>query len=185
MKLSLIAIIGILQTASLFAESKDREFIAKQISLTFPSSEEAHQWSLASMSFEDWIKTVSLKKWIILHKSQTKEFFFAVFRSGDHLVFCKNDRSELHKSASTSLRAVDDPLGYTVWEMPSKWTSIEHKITYPKGSYTHSSSHSAYKIKEGFTGVVEVSYSSGVSNESRSKVFRESVKWTNPAEPQR
>ena len=49
---------------------------------------------MEGLEFGEWLKTVSDPGWIELHKSMNERFYFAIYRSGDHLIVCKNDRKK-------------------------------------------------------------------------------------------
>ena len=64
------------------AYSEDREFASKTLNLEFPTFEEAQKWSLRDLGYKEWLKAVSHPEWVELHKHESDEFYFVIYRSG-------------------------------------------------------------------------------------------------------
>lgn len=156
---------------------ENREFSSKTLRFNFDTSEEAKKWSFRALDFKDWLEAVSRPEWIELHKSDSDEFFFAVYRSGNHLIFCENDRRDVYSGASTSIRAVDDKVAYGVWEKPSMWTTLKWDVDYPSGRSGGQFTFTTYKIMEGYKGDIVVNYKVKNDDTKYRQVFRESVSW--------
>lgn len=69
----------------------------KTLDLKFKTATDATNWSLRELAFKEWIEAVTVPGWTELHKSETEDFYFAIFRSGKHLMFCQNDRKDAYR----------------------------------------------------------------------------------------
>lgn len=166
-----------LAACSAFAQDEDREFARKTLLLKFDTVEDAQKWSLRDLDFEQWLKAVSKPDWTELHKSKTDEFYFAIYRSEDHLIFCENDRKDAYRSASISVRATDDSIAYSVWEKPSMWTILKYDVEHPSGGYGGQSVFTTWKIVDGFVGDIILNYRVGNDGGARRQVLLQSIHW--------
>lgn len=162
---------------SAFAQDEDREFARKTLQLQFDTVEDAQKWSLRDLDFEQWLKAVSKPDWTELHKSQTDEFYFAIYRSEEHLIFCENDRKDAYRSASTSIRATEDSIAYSVWEKPSMWTTLKYDVEYPSGGYGGQFTFTTWKIVDDFIGEIILNYRVGSDGAERRQVLLQTVNW--------
>ena len=162
---------------SAFAQDKDREFARKTLQFQFDTIDDAQKWSLRDLDFEQWLKAVSKPGWTELHKSQTDEFYFAIYRSKNHLIFCENDRKDAYRSAAKSIRATDDKIAYSVWEKPSMWTILKYDVKYPSGGYSGQSVFTTWKIVDGFVGDVVLNYRVGNEGAAKRQVLLQAIRW--------
>lgn len=163
------------------AGSDERVYTEKTIYRTFGSFDEAQAWSIRGLAFDDWRKVVRKAGWKELHASATEAFYFALYRSGDHLIYCSNDRENAYRGGATSAHAVDDPLGYDVWEPPSKVSLLKYEVDYPTGGYSGQDVFLTWKIVDGFSGKIEVN--ARVKKDQGSPyepALRVTVPWTTP-----
>ncbi|MEM1294863.1 MAG: hypothetical protein AAGH89_05815 [Verrucomicrobiota bacterium] len=159
------------------ALAEEREFSRKTLHLEFPTFEEAQKWSLRTLGFKEWLEAVSRPEWIELHKSESDDFYFVIYRSEDHLIFCENDRKDAYRGASTSIRATDDEIAYTVWEKPSMWTTIKWDIDYPSGGYGGQETFVTWKVIDGFSGDIVLNYRVSKEGAEKRQVLLQTVPW--------
>ena len=171
-------LLTLLSCLTLHAESdnNNREFAKKDLVLSFASSAEASKWSLEALDLSEWVKTVSLNGWKLLHKSQTPEFNFAVFESSGHLIFWKLNRKGLYDSARTTISA-KDPKVEDVEVGPGKWMSLNMTRRFPEGAYIGHCQGDVTQIKKDFKGEIIYSYSVSKNNGKETIVFKESSAW--------
>lgn len=169
-----IVTVGIAQAA------KDREFTSKTLHLTFETSADAHKWSLRNLGLKEWLDAVSKPEWTALHSSESGEFYFAVFRSGNHLIFCDNDRKDAYRRTATSLKATNDAIGFAVAERPNMWTTLKWNVVNPSGGGTSGQRiYATWKIKDGFSGEILLEYNIGNEGMPFRKVLNLPISWTN------
>ena len=169
-------IIYVIVTAIAHAEG-DREFTSKAINIKFETFEAAQKWSIRGLDFEEWLKAVSRPEWKELHRSKNEEFYFAIYRSGDHLIFCQNDRKNAYRGASTSVRASNDDVAYSVWDKPSLVTILKWNVSYPSGASGGQEVFTTWKIKDGFTGDIILEYSVKNDGTPYREALRQPVTW--------
>lgn len=162
-----------------FAEFDEREVDEKTVELTFATVEEAREWSLASLSFPEWLESVAIDDWELLHKSETPEFYFAIYRADDHLIQCATDRTNSIVSSAIGVKAKD---GSEVVIPPSKWVTLNHSLEYPNGKLALRSKHYAFQIDDSFEGTLVVRHSFYTESEKNQVVFEQEVPWKQPAE---
>lgn len=131
---------------------EDREFTSKTLKLSFGTSEEAGKWSLRGLAFEDWLAAVSDPGWTELYKGRTDDFYFAIYRSGRHLIFCKNDRKNAYNGGSTGIQEAGGRNHKPVHESPSKWTTLKWELSHPSGGLQGQETYTTWKIVDGFAG---------------------------------
>lgn len=163
----------------MFAELDEREVDEKTVELTFASVDEARDWSLASLSFPEWLESVAIDDWELLHKSETPEFYFAVFRADDHLIQCATDRTDTIVSSAIGVEAKD---GSEVVIPPSKWVTLKHSLEYPNGKLALRSRHHAFQIDDSFEGTLVIRHSFNTESKKDQVVFEQEVTWKQSAE---
>jgi hypothetical protein len=176
MKILFVAL-AFIATSAISTADEDREVTSKTLELKFETIADAYKWSVRELGFKEWIEAVAVPGWIELHKSETEDFYFAIFRKDQHLMFCQNDRKDAYRLATTSVRAVDDKVAYDVWEKPSLWTTLKHNISFPSGSYSGQQIYAAWKIKDGFSGEMIMKYSVKNDGTPNREVLRQTVTW--------
>lgn len=174
--------IAFIVTAGITSADEDREVTSKTLDLKFKTVADATNWSLRELAFKEWIEAVKVPGWTELHKSETEDFYFAIFRSGKYLMFCQNDRKDAYRGGSTSVRAADNKVAYEVWEKPSLWTILKWNISYPSGSAGGQTVFTTWKIKDGFSGEVIVEYDVKNEGSAYREVLRQPVTWKTQAE---
>jgi hypothetical protein len=147
---------GVLAMAAVGADGEGREYASKTVSLEFESVDQGRAWSLEGLEFGEWLKTVSDPGWIELHKSMNERFYFAIYRSGDHLIVCKNDRKKAFNGGSIQVRSSDAKTGYEVKEGPSKWYTLKWEVSYSEGGFSGQEVFDCFKILAGYSGPIEV-----------------------------
>jgi len=147
---------GVLAMAAVGADGEGREYASKTVSLEFESVDQGRAWSLEGLEFGEWLKTVSDPGWIELHKSMNERFYFAIYRSGDHLIVCKNDRKKAFNGGSIQVRSSDAKTGYEVKEGTSKWYTLKWEVSYSGGGFSGQEVFDCFKILSGYTGPIEV-----------------------------
>lgn len=172
------SLITVTAASVILASAEDREFTSKVLDLEFEKREESEKWVLRDLKLAEWLKAVSKADWTELHSSQTDEFYFALYRSGEYLIFCENDRQNAFKGAATSLRAVDDEIAFSVWEKPSMWTTLKWNKEDPWGGSAGQEVYTTWKVIEGFSGDLVVSYRVKKDGENYQQVLRQTVAWT-------
>ena len=162
---------------SAFAQEEVREFSSKTLKLKFETVEDATKWSLRALDFAEWLKAVSRSEWTELHKSQTEDFYFAIYRSGDHLIFCENDRKDAYNGALIWVRATDDKIAYSVWEKPSMYTTLKYNVEYPTGRYSGQSVFRTWKVVDGYSGAIILEYKVRNGGDEYREVLNQQVEW--------
>lgn len=157
--------------SSLHADD-DRLLASLKRKVELNSAEEAANWKLEKLSFEDWLSAVADPEWKLLTSTQTTDFYFAVFRSGNHLIFWNLDRKAQYRSASTGTSPR--------WEGPSKRVTLEHEIRHPSGGLKHLANGLAYRISDDHEGSVEITHTAGGGGE-RKQVFQAVIPWNSGA----
>ena len=181
MKILFVAI-AFIATSAISTADENREVTSKTLALKFETIADAHKWSLRELGFKEWIEAVAVPGWTELHKSETEDFYFAIFRKGQHLMFCQNDRKDAYRGASTSLRAVDNKVAYDVWEKPSLWTTLKYNVSYPSASYSGQQVYTAWKIKDGFSGDMIMEFSIKNDGTPYREALRQTITWKQEAE---
>lgn len=171
---SLLLLLSLVLPVSGLATEGDREVAKKEVTLMFPSVGEAGKWKLNQLGFERWIELVAEDSWKCLTKLQTSEFYFAAFRFENHLILCNLPIKGVEASSGQGVEAVD---GSSVWVAPSKWAKVVVTVKYPTGGIQHTYLHSAFEIKEGFSGPMIVRQS--VKNDDGGTIMEieEEVAW--------
>jgi len=159
-----------------------REVASKTLELKFEAAAEAGKWSLRNLGFKEWVDAVSMTGWTELHKSESEDFYFAIYRKGDYLMLCENDRKDAYRGASTSVRAVNDKVAYSVWESPSLWTTLKWNVSHSQGGYGGQTIFTTWKIIKGFSGDIIVEYKVNNEGSPYREVLRQPVTWKNQAE---
>lgn len=162
------------------AGENEREFYKKEVLIKFDTAEEARNWSLQSLDFKSWLDLISDKNWVTLKTFEQDEFYFAIFRSGNHLIFCKLNKKGSYSGSSKGLRAVDESIRYDVHKGPSLWSTFHYTLSHPKGSRSGQTTFITWELIDNFTGELILNYS--VKNEETpyKKVFHEKFQWTTP-----
>ena len=174
--------IAFIVAAGISNANEDREVASKTLELKFETPAEAFKWSLRELGFKEWINAVSMPGWTELHKSESEDFYFAIFRKGDYLMLCENDRKDAYRGASGSVRAVNDKVAYGVWESPSLWTTLKWNVSDSQGGYGGQTIFTTWKIIKGFSGDIIVEYKVNNDGFPYREVLRQPVTWKNQAE---
>ena len=174
--------LAFIATAGISIADEDREVTSKTLDLKFETVADANKWSLRELTFKEWIEAVSVPGWAELHKSETEEFYFAIFRRGQHLMLCHNDKKDAYRGASNSVRAVNDKVAYDVWEKPSLWSTLKWNVTHPSGASGGQEVFTTWKIKDGFTGDIILEYSVKNDGTPYREVLRQPITWKAQAE---
>ena len=166
-----------------FCADAGREIAKKEVTEHFASLEEAKQWLSTpfSLPFKQWLANVTFPGWQPLHSAETDTAYYALFRSGDYLIFWHADRASGSKlptgQSSTGITAKAD--GRSVGEQPSRWATIAYRLEYPGGAITGQSSALAFKIKDGFHETLILNFNRARSDEAQERsAYRQEVLWT-------
>jgi len=174
--------IAFIVAAGISNADEGREVASKTLELKFETVADARKWSLRELGFKEWIKAVSIPGWTELHKSESADFYFAIYRKGDYLMLCENDRKDAYRYASTSVRAVNDKIAGEVWEKPSLWTTLKWNVSHSQGGYGGQENFTTWKIIKGFSGDIIVEYQVPNEGSPYREVLRQPVTWKNQAE---
>ncbi len=164
----LLLFLFLIAFSSLHAD-EDRVLASLTRKVEFNSAEEAGKWKLEEFTFKDWLSAVADPSWEFLMSTQTTDFYFAVFRSGNDLIFWNLDRKAQYRSTSTAT--------IPRWQGPSKWVTLKHEVSYPSGGFTHQANGRAFEISDDHEGILEIRHSAG-----RKQVFQASILWKSKAE---
>lgn len=156
------------------SNSEDRQFATKSVARQFPDVAEAANWRLDSLPFKDWLQAVTFPNCEPIHSSETEEFYFAVFRSGAHLIFWAADRKARYKSSDIEVTA--EGRNAKSEQEPTKWVVLKFQSTFPSGALRGQSLGTVFKIKDGLRGDLTVRYRVGVDKATQ-EVFEQAIPW--------
>jgi len=167
-------LITLVTSAFLQAERAPKEFTSKQLNIHFQSKEEAKEWSLIDLSFDEWVDAVSEPSWTELHKSQTKDFYFAMFRSEQCLIFCVNDRNGAYFG---NVYSIDGGNHDQSWAVPIVVPTVQWELTYPHGKVEGQKIFATWKILEEYRGNLTIKFSSRHTQGKGKNEFKQTIKW--------
>ena len=167
-----IILLFTIATSAVYGDD-DRVFANLQRKVEFETSGRAEGWKFEEVGFREWLTAVSDPSWELLLSTQTSDLYFAVFRSGDHLIFWNLDRKGQYNSGSTGTTPR--------WIGPSKIINLTHQVRDPLVGFTHNEIGSAFQIPDDFDGLLKIEHSAGAGEQSL-QVFSASIRWKHKAE---
>jgi hypothetical protein len=167
-------------TSIAFCADADKVFSERTVTMHFPSHDEAAKWKLAS--FKQWIDFITSPDWKLLQSSETDDFYFAIFRSDDCLIFWHSERKPRSQDSSSqsSMSITSKTDGRDVWKTspPHRYACIDLHMEYPQGSFSGRYVGDVFKIKDDFHGTLVLSYSwSGQGWEKLHPAYLQEVTW--------
>jgi len=167
----------LLTAPSVFPESSEREAFEKTVRLVLTSDDDAKNWSFGTLTLDDWVTVMAKPDWTILHKSETKEFFVAIWRTASHLIFHQYPKPGTDYGYSVEVESTPDVGSGIVVRQDD--VSIRCQISSSNEDKVHHDSFTALLIKDGYSGEITISCTA----ESNGEVTQYKVPWNRKAEP--
>jgi len=161
-------------SCNLQAKPINDAFISKTLKIDFESDEKAKEWSLRELPFGEWVNTVSDSNWTELHKSQTTDFYYAIYRSGSHLILCVNDRNNTYFD---NTYFIDTENHDRPWAEPIVVPTVEWKLTYPNGSVDGQKIFATWKILDDYRGRLTIRFKAQHSRKKGIETFKKNIEW--------
>jgi hypothetical protein len=155
-------------------QAEEREFASKQITFQLPKGDNGSTWRLDSLPFKEWLDAVTFPDCELLYSSETEDFYFAVFRAHDHLIFWAADRKGRNRPSSLWITA--EGRSAKSEQEPSKWVILKFLLKFPNGSLGGQNLGTVLKIKDGLHSDVTVHYSVG-EDKGTHIVFERAIPW--------
>lgn len=167
----------LLTAPSVFPESSEGEAFEKKVHLVFTSDDDAKNWSFGTLTLDDWVAVMAKPDWKILQKSETKEFFVAIWRTANQLIFHQYPKPGTEYGYTVEVESVPDVGSGIVVRQDN--VSIRYQISSSNEDKVHHDSFTALLIKDGYTGEITLSCTA----ESNGEVTQYKVPWNRKAGP--
>jgi hypothetical protein len=176
----IVAVAVALSAPTISGEDDTRQIALLVHTVAVETSEEASRWRFEALPFEVWLRDITPPGADTLHAAETPEHFAAIQRLDGHLVLWVTHRTQpFGRQENHRLHAADDSegQGHPVFLPPSKWVNVEHRLTYPGGSFTHRANSTAWAIREDFRGELVVKVTRSNRFGEVREVLRALVPW--------